>query len=180
MAKAKKADSARRKAAARSSGNQWTGWLLLGVVALVAVGGGAYLFLGGSDDAESAANVPADGVQVLAGGTHTVRHSVASLPSASAPRPDGKPTLVWFSGTWCHFCEAMEPFAFATAGERVSRMAFVEKSVDHDRSAARQYGIRGTPTFVLIDSTGRELGRFGYQANPAAFGAAIDGVLGKS
>jgi thiol-disulfide isomerase/thioredoxin len=106
-----------------------------------------------------------------------VYHSAAPLPSASAPRADGKPTLVWFSGTWCEYCEQMDSFAHETANGFAARMVFVEKSVDDDRSAASRYGIRGTPTFVLIDARGKELGRFGFQSSSAAFAQTIEAVL---
>jgi hypothetical protein len=36
-------------------------------------------------------------VKIIKGANHTVLHHVAPLPSASSPRTDGKPTLVWFS-----------------------------------------------------------------------------------
>ena len=36
-------------------------------------------------------------VTVQRGGPHTVYHSAAPLPTADAPRPDGRATLVWFS-----------------------------------------------------------------------------------
>ena len=119
-------------------------------------------------------------VQVYTGSAHTVYHSTAPLPVAAAPRDDGKPTLVWFSGTWCTFCERMESFALATAEGYGARMTFVEKSVDHDRSAASRFGVRGTPTFVLIDAAGNEVARFHYQRSPQDFAAAIEAALGQA
>lgn len=118
-------------------------------------------------------------VRVLTGTHHTVYHSAAALPSVSAPRIDGKPTLVWFSGTWCEFCERMEPFAHETASRFKDRLAFVEKSVDVDRAAAARYGVRGTPTFVLIDAEGKEIARFGFQATAGAFGQVIEASLSR-
>lgn len=119
-------------------------------------------------------------VRVLTGSHHTVYHSVAPLPTSSAPRADGKPTLVWFSGTWCEYCERMEPFAHETASSFTSRLAFVEKSVDDDRAAAARYGVRGTPTFVLVDAGGKEIARFGFQATASAFAQTIEAALARS
>jgi thiol-disulfide isomerase/thioredoxin len=116
-------------------------------------------------------------VTVLTGTRHTVYRSVAPLPSAAAPRADGRATLVWFSGTSCEFCEQMEPFAHQTANGFAARMVFVEKSVDDDRSAATRYAIRGTPTFVLIDAKGKELARFGFQPSASAFAQTIEAAL---
>ncbi|MGE0600589.1 MAG: thioredoxin family protein [Dehalococcoidia bacterium] len=119
-------------------------------------------------------------VRVLTGTHHTVYHSVAPLPSDGVPRADGKPTLVWFSGTWCEFCERMEPFAHQAASDFADRLVFVEKSVDDDRSAAARYGVRGTPTFVLIDASGQEIARFGFQPTLPAFAQAIETALART
>ena len=119
-------------------------------------------------------------VRVLQGAPHTVQHSTVSLPSSANPRSDGLPTLVWFSGTWCHFCFEMETFAYDTAAQFAGSVHFVEKSVDHDRNAAGKYGVRGTPTFVLIDAKGGEIARFGFQRDKAAFAAAIAASLGQA
>lgn len=120
--------------------------------------------------------VPA-GVQVLTGGIHTVYHSSAPLPTADAPRQDGRPTLVWFSGTWCDICHRMEPYANTTFKQFEGRLAFVEKSVDHDRAAANRYGVRGTPTFVLLDAQGRDVARFFYQPDADRLAQAVDRAL---
>ncbi|MEE8422386.1 MAG: thioredoxin domain-containing protein [Dehalococcoidia bacterium] len=116
-------------------------------------------------------------VRVLTGTAHTVYHSTLPVPSQATPRSDGRPTLIWFSGTWCTFCERMEPFAHNTASQFTDRLAFVEKSVDHDRTAASRYGVRGTPTFVLVDAVGNEITRFHYQSSAAAFADIILSAL---
>jgi len=59
------------------------------------------------------------------------------------------------------------------------RFVFVEKSVDDGRSAAARYGVRGTPTFVLIDADGKEIGRFGFRATAAAFAQTIEAALAR-
>lgn len=120
--------------------------------------------------------VPA-GVQVLTGGIHTVYHSQAPLPTADAPREDGRPTLVWFSGTWCDICHRMEPYANTTFQQFEGRIAFVEKSVDHDRASASRYGVRGTPTFVLLDAQGRDVARFFYQPDADRLAQAVTRAL---
>lgn len=176
-----------RKSNSRSnSKSRWQPLLLVGGAAIVAV---LAIFLvragsGGSESSPAEAAVAAENgagadIKVLSGGRHTVYHSTADLPTTSSPRPDGQPTLVWFSATWCDFCERMEPFAHATASQFRDRMVFVEKSVDQDRNAAARYGVRGTPTFVLIDATGKEVARFGFQPTDAAFAAAITSALAR-
>ena len=132
-------------------------------------------------DAPVATNGTTDppAVVVIKGGVHTVDHSTAPLPSAVTPRVDGRPTLVWFSGTWCEICELMEPYVGPTIAQFDGRMAFAEKSVDHDRSSASKFGIRGTPTFLLIDAQGRDAGRFFYQPDGVRLGQTIEAALTK-
>ena len=116
-------------------------------------------------------------IEVHTGSAHTVYHSVAPLPTASAPRIDGKPTLVWFSGTWCEFCEVMEPWAHDVAARFTDRLVFVEKSVDHDRGAAQRYRVLGTPAFVLVDENGTEISRFGFLRSAESFSSTIEQSL---
>ncbi len=188
MAKQRRAaarpNPARRVGTRRKSSGNWQSFLLVGGAVVVVVF--AVLFVraggGGSEvNAEQAAlaaqNADGSEVVVLSGGRHTVYHSNAPLPTVGSPRADGKPTLVWFSGTWCEFCEHMEPYAHGTASQFGAEMIFVEKSVDDDRSAAARYGVRGTPTFVLIDETGQEVARFGFQSTRVAFAGAITAAL---
>lgn len=160
---------------------QWSAWSV-GIVAVVAIGYAAVAYSGSQTEEDPAitalARENAGGpISVYTGSHHTVYHSSRPLPTSSSPTSDGRPTLVWFSGTWCEFCEQMEPFAHEVASEFRDRLIFVEKSVDHDRNAAGRYGIRGTPTFVLIDDEGRELARFGFVRNAADFAAQIEASL---
>lgn len=137
--------------------------------------GGASAPAGASGSASGSAQV-----RLLTGGAHTVHHSEAPLPTAQTPRADGKPTLIWFSATWCTTCASMEGWATDTANEFAARAAFIEKSVDHDRSAVSTYTVRGTPTFVVIDASGREVSRFFVQTNAVAFRAAIEDAFRKA
>ena len=145
-------------------------------IVYLALAGGTSAPASGETAALARANSGSE-IRILKGSHHTVYHSTASLPTRSLPQAEGRPTLVWFSGTWCEFCERMEPWAHETAAHFSDRIVFVEKSVDHDRDAAARYGIRGTPTFVLIDAAGKAIAQFAYQPSAAAFQAAIDRAL---
>jgi thiol-disulfide isomerase/thioredoxin len=148
--------------------------LLLAVVAVVAVSGRSSA-TPATVEARALAEANSGGpVRVLTGGHHTVYHSDLPLPTAAAPRTDGRFTLVWFSGTWCEVCESMEPYVNATAARFGDRVILIEKAVDVARSDAARFRVRGTPTFVLLDPHGRELTRFNYQ--PAA---AFESVLAR-
>lgn len=114
-------------------------------------------------------------ILVVRGPEHTAYHSLAPLPSASAPRADGLPTLVFFSEPACAACERMQ-FVHRVMAEERGRVVFVEKSLDRD-PVSGQYGIRETPAFVLIDAAGRELGRFGALPDEASFRAKVEELL---
>lgn len=190
MAKARAERRARSTRGSRGSTRKRSAWKSWAIGAAVATGVLAVVVLAvqaaGRQTVEDPAitalareNAGTD-VRVLTGTHHTVYHSAAPLPSTAAPRADGRPTLVWFSGTWCEFCERMEAFAHETASTFADRLAFVEKSVDDDRAAAGRYGVRGTPTFVLIDAGGKEIARFGFQATESAFAQAIEAALARA
>lgn len=115
-------------------------------------------------------------ILIVRGPEHTAYHSLAPLPTEAAPRADGLPTLVFFSAPACAACERMQFAHRVMAGER-DRVVFVEKSVDRDPVSAA-YGIRETPSFVLIDAAGRELARFGALPDAEAFRAKVDELLG--
>ena len=155
---------------------------IVAVVALALFGGVAAWALasgaGGTHEAIPASAGADVSTTVINGSVHTVRHYNGDLPSSSTPRGDGLPTLVWFSGTWCHFCHHMSDFAYPVAEEFKEQLAFVEKSVDHDREAAHRFRIRGTPTFVFLDPSGEEVGRFSFQNDADGFRQAIEAALG--
>ena len=73
----------------------------------------------------------------------------------------------------------MESFALQTASGFSERMAFVEKSVDHDRGAAGRFAVRGTPTFVMIDESGDEVARFFFQLDSNSLTEAIEAALAR-
>ncbi len=127
-----------------------------------------------------AEQIGAGPVRIYRGSAHTVYHSEQPLPTRAAPSSDERPTLVWFSGTWCPFCERMEPWIWEAASGFNSEIVFVEKSIDHDKNAARAYGIRSSPIFVLIDGSGNEIARFNYVANAGDFARAVEAVLART
>ena len=152
--------------------------LLLGFAALGVVG---WLFFSArpSTPATTVDTGPGD-VRVLAGGIHTVNHSLRPLPTASEPRPDGLPTLVQFGATWCEVCHAMEGVMARVRRDTVGRVAIVEKDVDTDPGLARRFAVRGTPTFVVLDARGRELGRLPPDLDAGRFLANLDRVIARA
>ena len=91
----------------------------------------------------------------------------------------GQPTLVWFHADWCHVCQQIKPDVVDLGQEFEGRVKFVRLNVDDSasRAALQRYGVRATPTFVLLDAAGQLRGNVpgwpGYQA----FGEAFDQLL---
>ncbi len=104
--------------------------------------------------------------------------SLAKLTAEEAERP----ILINFTGSdWCGWCIKL-------SNEVFSQPAFLDYAKDNlvllkldfprkkqlpeaERKAnellATEYGIQGFPTIVLVDNTGREIARTGYQAGGA-------------
>ena len=82
----------------------------------------------------------------------------------------GQPTLVWFHADWCHVCQQVKPDVVNLGQEFEGKVKFVRLNVDDpaSRSAVQRYGVRATPTFVLLDNAGQVKSNVpgwpGYQA----------------
>lgn len=153
-------------------------WIRLAAALAVVAGVVGFVLLSGDSTMESS---PADGsnVRVLTGGVRSVQHSTLALPTSDSPQPDGRPTLVWFSATWCTTCARMDPYAKGVLESFGDRFVVVEKSVDHDQTSVDRYGVRATPTFVLIDAKGKEITRFNFVASGPELTRVIEQGLAK-
>ncbi len=94
-------------------------------------------------------------------------------------RDEGKSVLVCFDGSdWCGYSKEMASSVFAHPefAEYVHEAGLIPVLIDFPRREARsrvenparnaavadQFGIRGYPTLILLDSTGRNIDYFGY------------------
>ncbi|HJM90231.1 MAG TPA: thioredoxin domain-containing protein [Dehalococcoidia bacterium] len=179
-------DAEQRGDRRRGRGLRWQPLLGWSVAALVIAGAAALVIIGPPESTADAAietlaaEASGGSIQVLTGSAHTVYHSTRPLPSAETPGSPDQPTLIWFSGTWCEFCERMEPWIYQTIQQFSGRLTFVEKSVDHDRPGAARYAVRGTPTFVLVDQVGTEIVRFHYLGDSSSFAATVSAALDRA
>ena len=60
------------------------------------------------------------------------------------------PVLVDFHADWCAPCHLMAPVLQDIAREMKDRVRIIKIDVDRNPEAARKYGIRGIPTFILF------------------------------
>lgn len=71
--------------------------------------------------------------------------------------------ILKFSASWCGPCKSM-----AAVLNRINLpVAVQEIDVDDNHEQAAQYAIRGVPTLVLVDPTGKEVSRLVGSKNEA-------------
>lgn len=106
------------------------------------------------------------------------------------------PILMDFSGTdWCYWCKIMEKNVFTkpewaeyAKGNLVmvlidfpgDKSLVPEKYVESNNALKERFGVRGYPTFVILDSDGvTELGRLkaGKEKTPASFQKELEDLL---
>lgn len=61
----------------------------------------------------------------------------------------------------------MQQFVAPTVAKHQDKLALVEKDVEREPALARQLRVFGTPTFILLDPQGREIGRIPADNEPA-------------
>lgn len=148
---------------ARIAGRILLGWLVLDVSAATMTG--------------AAPAAPTNAVVVAAGGWLT---SFALAKSQAAERH--VPILADFSGSdWCGWCMKLDKEVFSekafkdyAAANVVLLLVDFPRRTEQDaalakqnQSLAEQYGIEGFPTVLLLDATGKEVARTGYQPGGA-------------
>ena len=87
--------------------------------------------------------------------------------------------------TWCGPCKYMANSVFTTkeAGEYFNKK-FVNIKIDMEKgegvNLARQFHIKGYPTFIILNSNGKELGRIVGGAQIEQFIQKVEQVLAKA
>ncbi len=98
-------------------------------------------------------------------------HTDLNSAKAAAAKSD-KDVVLMFSAAWCGACRHVltEVVGQDSVEKTLEEFEPVLINVDKDRSDARKYGVRGLPTFVFLNSSGKEIGRsVGAPAAPDRF-----------
>ncbi len=97
---------------------------------------------------------------------------------------EGKPVLVNFYADWCVWCKRLDSTTLRDAKVAAllsDRFIPVQLDVDGDgRELSNEYHVDGLPTVLILDPSGREIGRIpGYMA-PTGFLERVEGFLHQS
>jgi thiol-disulfide isomerase/thioredoxin len=78
---------------------------------------------------------------------------------ASFAAPTAGPTVLYFRSDTCPYCKEMTPVVDEIRRKYRSRVDFVYVNVGQDEGEkiAREHGIIGTPTLLLLDREGRQV-----------------------
>lgn len=179
----------------RTKGSIYITWIVVGVVLV----GGVVLIVNGkgqrqkelankyqdvkeetpTSSSNTNSNTIATGPYYTSGGNEQendsffVKGRVASL--ADIADKDKKATVVWFSAPWCEVCHAMRPFVGKSVNKFSDKLAIKEIDFDSNPHLGSQFGLYGTPDFVVVDQSGTEIKRWGG-ATQSNFEAQLQAV----
>lgn len=63
----------------------------------------------------------------------------------------GMPVFIDFYAPWCHPCQLVSPVIEEAAALLDNKVKFVKVNIDADMEIPRSFGIRGIPSYVLIN-----------------------------
>ena len=117
-------------------------------------------------------------------GTVTVEWE-KDLPAAiERAQSEGKPVLVNFYADWCVWCKRLESTTLRDAKVAAllsDRVIPVNLDVDGDgRELSNQYRVDGLPTVLVLDASGREIGRIPGYMPPTGFLEKVEEFLQQS
>ena len=116
--------------------------------------------------------------------------------ATNAAATDGKPVFLDFTGSdWCGWCMLMERQVFSQREWKdwaATNLYLVTLDFPHDKSKvpedfqkrnrelSKEYGVRGYPTYIVLDAQGKKLGQLGASRNakPGKFIRQLCKVLG--
>jgi thiol:disulfide interchange protein len=109
----------------------------------------------------------------------------SDMPSAlERARNEGKPVLVNFYADWCVWCKRLESTTLRDAKvASVLQDKVVPLSLDVDGSGkdlSNEYRVDGLPTIIVLDASGREIGRIPGYMPPDSFLERVEGFLQQS
>jgi thiol:disulfide interchange protein len=100
------------------------------------------------------------------GGAHTALvgfdNAIAIDAAMAKAKQEGKPTLLFFTASWCPPCKQMKSDVLpqdAIASTIRDNFVGVYVDIDERGADASAYGITGVPTFIVFNKDGQEVAR---------------------
>jgi len=125
-------------------------------------------------------------VGAFAQGNKGVEFEQATLKELLAKSgTENKPVFIDIYAVWCPPCKYMSESVFPRSdmGEFFNAN-FINAKFDAERGegieVARKYSVMAYPTFLILDSTGKELGRVVGAKDSADFIQTVKNIIGKS
>lgn len=116
-------------------------------------------------------------------GKHTVvqesdKGAAGDAANRSGSTANARPTVIDFYATWCGPCKQIAPMFEMLKSEYGDKINFQSVDVDKDVDMTVRYGIEAMPTFVILDSDGKEINRI-VGADAKALSNAVDALSTK-
>ena len=64
--------------------------------------------------------------------------------------------LYYFSTTWCSPCKSMVPIMSEASRQYADQLKMITIDVDEQTSLAKKLEVKGVPTLILLDESGRK------------------------
>ena len=106
---------------------------------------------------------------------------VAYLASRLLSTPgEPQPTLMFFRVQTCEFCKAMAPIIDDIERQYRNELQVVTFDVNTagGEGAAEEHGVVGTPTVLLFDADGAQVGKYQGVVPQTVLEQAVDGLIG--
>ena len=127
---------------------------------------------------------PAAAETVTNHGAVTVKWEKDFSAAIERARSEGKPVLVNFYADWCVWCKRLESTTLRDAKVATllsDRVVPVNLNVEGDgRELSNQYRVDGLPTVLVLDASGREIGRIPGYMPPTGFLEKVEEFLQQS
>ncbi len=96
----------------------------------------------------------------------------------------GKPVLLVFSASWCHYCQDMKNDVYPSKEIQPFHDKFVWAYLDADEAANKKpkelYGVGGIPHIEFVDGTGKSFGQQVGASKSEAFAKELTAMLAKA